>query len=94
MGIKVTKLLESVLLAACLKCGLENSLKFTGKHQRRSLFFNEVGGWRPTTLQNRYFVTGAFLRILWNFWEQLFYRTPDASHAILREAPKSHFQFH
>ena len=44
MGIKVTKLLESVLLAACLKCGLKNSLKFTGKHQRRSLFFNEVGG--------------------------------------------------
>ena len=32
---------------------LTNLAKFTGKHLRQSLFFNQVGGLRPTTLLKR-----------------------------------------
>ena len=34
----------------CEKCVLKNSAKFTGKHLRQSLFFNNVAGLRPATL--------------------------------------------
>ena len=40
---------------------LRNFAKFTGKHQRKSLFFNKVAGLRPATLLKRDSGTGVFL---------------------------------
>ena len=48
---------------------LRNFAKFTGKHFCQSLFFDKLY-WK------RGFGTGVFLWILWNFLENLFYRTP------------------
>ena len=45
---------EAVVQRCSVKKGvLTNLAKFTGKHLRQSLFFNQVGGLRPTTLLKR-----------------------------------------
>ena len=38
---------------------LKNIVKFTGKHLRRSHFFNTVARWRPATLLRRDYGTGV-----------------------------------
>ena len=51
------------------KDGLRNFAKFIEPLTCQSLFFKKVAGLRDSG-------TGVFLRILRNFWEHLFYRTP------------------
>ena len=51
----------------CKKIVLRNSVKFTGKHLSRSIFFNKVAGLSPATLLKRDSGTGIFLWILRNF---------------------------
>ena len=59
----------------CKKDILKNFTNVTGKHLRRNLFLNKNAGlWHSNT--------GVFLRILQNFWEQLFYRTPPVAPLI------------
>ena len=50
------------------KCVLRNLAKFTGKHLRRSLFFNKVAGLKPATL---------FKKRLWHrFFPVIFAKFP------------------
>ena len=60
----------------CKKGVLRNVTKFTGKHLCQSLFFNKLQTQGLQPYSTRDFGTGIFLRILWNFKEHLFYRTP------------------
>ena len=46
--------------------------KFTGKHLRQSLFFNDVAVLRPATLLKKDSGSSVFLWILRNFQEYLF----------------------
>ena len=55
---------------------LENFAKFTGKHLCESLFFNKVAALSPVTLLKKRLWPDLSLRILRNFQEHLFYRTP------------------
>ena len=55
---------------------LRNFEKFTGKHMCQSLFFNKVGGSSLQLYLKKDPGTGALVRILRNFLEDLFYRTP------------------
>ena len=49
------------------KSVLKNSVKFTGKHPRQSLFFNKVADLRPATLLKKRLWRGVFRWILRNF---------------------------
>ena len=64
---------------SCKKSVLRNFGKFTGKHLCQSLFLEK---WQAGVQLNQKWNSdiGVFLRILRNFQEQLFYRTPCASH--------------
>ena len=42
------------------KSVLKNSVKFTGKHSRQSLFFNKVADLRPATLFKKRLWRGCF----------------------------------
>ena len=46
--------------------------------------------WKPANLRKRHPNTSVFLCILWNFWEQLFYRTPPVAAS---DSPTYHLQF-
>ena len=53
----------------------KNFTIFIGKHLCRSVFVIKLQALRPASLLRSDSNTGIFLRIFWNFWEQLFYRT-------------------
>ena len=55
---------------------LKNFTKFTGKHQRQSLFSNSVGGLRLATLLKKRVWHSCFPMNLANFQEHRFYRKP------------------
>ena len=57
----------------CKKVILNNFVKFTGKHLCHSIFLNKVADLRPASFLKRYSGTGAFLWILRNFKNTLFY---------------------
>ena len=58
---------------------------FTGKHLCWNLFL-EI--FRLATLLKRDSNIGFFLWILWNFWEQLYYRTPPVAASDCRRDPE------
>ena len=61
---------------------IKNLAKLTGKHLCCSLFYNKLAGLRPQLYQKRECNTAVFLWILPNFYEQLFYRTPQLAASV------------
>ena len=57
------------------KIVLKNSAKFIGKHLCQSLFLRKVSSLRGATLLKKNSGTGAFMWILRNFLQHLFYDT-------------------
>ena len=58
------------------KSVLQNFAKFTGKHLYQGLLFNTVVDLRPAALLKKDSGTRVFMRILRNFEEHFFYKTP------------------
>ena len=66
--------LEDSERVAVEKMFLKVLVKFTPKHLCWVLFVNKIAGWKPATSSNRDSGTGAFLWVLRNSWEDLFYK--------------------
>ena len=75
---------EAAAQLFCKEGVLENLAKFTGKHLFQSLLFNKVAGPKPAALlKKRHSITGVFLRILRNFQEHFFGRTPPVAASVI-----------
>ena len=66
-------------MCSIIKCVLKNFAQFTGKYLCRSLFFNKIASLTPATLLKKRPRHSAFLRIVRNFQEHLFYGTSEAA---------------
>ena len=66
-------------MCSIIKCVLKNVAQFTGKCLCRSLFLNKIASLRPATLLKKRLGHSAFLRIVRNFQEHLFYGPLEAA---------------